>query len=103
MGLHHPVCDAQARSLSPGVGLFSPRVDPDHWKPYAPNLAFEEMNDDDARWISRRLARLSRAQIEAAVAAGRYSRASDAAYLADMLEQRRMAIIRHYLTEERSR
>ena len=100
LGLHRSACDTQGHPVSSSVGLFSPRVDPDRWKPYAPNLAFQEMNEDDARWISRRLARLSRAQIDAAVSAGRYSRASDAAYLADVLDQRRTAIVRHYLDEE---
>ena len=86
--------------MSPGVGRFSARFDPEHWKPYAPNLAFKEMNDDDARWMARRMARLSAAQVEAAVSAGRYSHAGDAAYLVATLEARREAIIHHYLEDE---
>ncbi|MBI3021258.1 MAG: hypothetical protein HYY59_04585 [Candidatus Omnitrophica bacterium] len=96
-GLHQPVCEPVARPVSPSVGLFSPRVDPDQWKPYAPNLAFQEMNQDDARWMARRMARLSLDQIQAAVSAGRYSDPADAAYLVDVLEKRRRAIVRYYL------
>ncbi|MBI2495665.1 MAG: hypothetical protein HYW10_03760 [Candidatus Omnitrophica bacterium] len=96
-GLHQPVCEPVARPVSPSVGLFSPRVDPDQWKPYAPNLAFQEMNQDDARWMARRMARLSLDQIQAAVSAGQYSDPADAAYLVDVLEKRRRAIVRYYL------
>ena len=100
LGQHHPPCDYESPDVSPGVGRFSARFDPEHWKPYAPNLAFKEMNDDDARWMARRMARLSAAQVEAAVSAGRYSHAGDAAYLVATLEARREAIIRRYLTPE---
>jgi hypothetical protein len=99
-GLHQPTCEPHARPVSPSIGLFSVRVDPDRWKPYAPNLAFDEMNDDDARWLARRMARLSVDQIAAAVSAGQYHDPADAAYLTDTLVQRRDAIVRHYAKEE---
>ena len=99
LGLHHPTCDATTRPVDASVGLFSPHVDPDHWKPYAPNRAFKEMDADDARWMARRMARLSRPQIEAAVSAGEYSNPTDAAYLVETLEARRSAIVHHYLGE----
>jgi hypothetical protein len=97
LGLHRPPCQIDTPPVSPNVGRFASTVDPDRWKPYAPNLAFEEINRDDARWMAARLARLSRAQIEAAVSAGRYSDPADAAYLTEALESRRMAIVRRYL------
>jgi len=84
------------RPLGRGTG-FTAHLDPERWKPYAPNLAFKEMHDDDARWMARRMARLSTAQVEAAVSAGRYSHPGDAAYLVATLEERREAIIRQYL------
>ena len=102
LGFYQPTCDVDS-PVSPSVGLFSSSLDPDRWKPYAPNLAFDEMNEQDARWIAGRMATLSRAQIEAAVAAGRYSNPADAAYLVDTLEARRMAIIQRYLREGRER
>jgi len=100
LGWHRPACEAQARAVSPSVGLFSSQLDPERWKPYAPNLAFLEMDDEDARWMARRMARLSRAQLEAAVSAGRYQRPEDAAYLVEALDQRRWAIVRRYAEEE---
>ena len=103
LGLHQPPCEAPSPPMSPAVGLFTETVDPQAWKPYAPNLAFAEMNEDDARWIARRMARLSREQVEAAVAAGRYSRPADAAYVTETLEQRRQSIVRRYLKEQEDR
>ena len=100
LGLYHPACDVPTPPHDPSVGLFLPTVNPDKWKPYAPNLAFQEMNEDDARWMAGRMARLTRVQVEAAVSAGQYRSAEDAAYLVETLEQRRAAIVRRYLTEE---
>jgi hypothetical protein len=97
LGTYRPTCDPSDHAVSPSVGLFSAWVDPDRWKPYAPNLAFEEMNWDDANWMARRMARLSPEQIRAAVAAGEYTDPADAAYLVDVLTVRRDAIVRHYL------
>jgi hypothetical protein len=100
LGLHRPACDVAEAPLSPSVGLFSPRVDPDRWKPYAPNVAFAQMTEDDARWMARRMARLSRQQLEAAVAAGQYRDPADAASLVETLEQRRQRIVQRYVTPD---
>ncbi len=100
LGFHQPVCDGEVRTMSPSIGLFSPYVDVERWKPYAPNVAFNAINEDDARWMAHRLARVSRAQIEAAVSAGRYSHAADAAYLAEVLDQRRQRIVDEYLDHD---
>jgi len=97
LGLHQPVCDVPNAPASPSLGFFSSYLDPDRWKPYAPNVAFAEMTEDDSEWMADRLARLSRAQVEAAVAAGQYSNPADAAYLVDTLERRRRRIIHRYV------
>ncbi|MBI3009741.1 MAG: hypothetical protein HYY57_02015 [Candidatus Omnitrophica bacterium] len=99
LGMHRPACDPSDQPISRSVGLFSNSVDPNRWKPYAPNLAFKEMNEEDARWIVKRLARFSFPQITAAVSSGQYSNAEDAAYLAKMLEQRRLSIVDYYLED----
>ena len=103
LGLHRPRCDVERRPVSRSVGFFSAHVDPVHWKPYAPNLAFEEMNEGDARWIARRMTSLSHAQIAAAVSAGQYRDPSDAVYLIETLEQRRETIVRHYVKRDEGR
>ncbi len=106
LGLYRSGCDRKEIPISPRIGLFSERTKPFAWKPYAPNLAFEEMNANDARWMARRIARLSLEQIEAAVASGQYSDSADAAYLMEALEVRRTAIMNRYLDaddEERNR
>ncbi len=99
LGMYRPPCEAQARAVSPAVGLFSIRVDPRRWKPYMPNPAFEEMNDDDARWIVKHMAQLSRAQLGAAVSAGQYSNPEDAARIIEILEARRKTIMAQYKVE----
>lgn len=100
LGLYDGGCDRRSPLVSGAVGRFATTVNPDRWKPYAPNLAFSEMTREDARWMARRLSRLSRAQLEAAVSAGRYSDPSDASYLVEALEGRRQAIVAHYLGSE---
>jgi len=100
LGRHRPVCDAAHGAVSSAVGLFSSHVEPDHWKPYVPNRAFTAMTDDDAEWIARRMSRLSREHIAAAVSAAQYSRPEDAAYLVEALDARRTAIVHHYLDDE---
>ena len=100
LGLYRSGCNPKELPINPRVGLFSERLEPLGWKPYAPNLAFEEMSGEDARWMTRRLTRLSRAQLEAAVSAGQYSDSADAEYLVETLEARRAAIVRRYLTEK---
>lgn len=51
-------------------------------------------------WMAHRMARLTRAHMDAAVSAGRYSDPADAVYLVETLESRRAAIIRRYLDDE---
>ena len=58
---------------------------------------FQQRSEDDAGWMARRLAQLTRRQLEAAVAAGQYARPEDAAYLVEALDRRRGAIVKRYL------
>jgi len=97
LGWYHSGCDRREHAVSPALGLFSTRFDPRRWKPYAPNLAFARMTEDDARWMAGRIAALSRAQLEAAVVAGRYSNPEDAARLIEILEARQATIVEAYL------
>ena len=99
LGLARPRCDATRQPHRPAIGLFSSDFDPPRWRPYAPNVAFREMTRADAAWMAQRLAQVSRAQIEAAVSAGRYQNSDDARYLVETLEARRRAILAAYLNK----
>ena len=96
LGLARNGCDHREQPWSSAVGLFSPRCDPRRWKPYVPNLAFDAMSLADAQWMATRLAALSHAQLEAAVAAGHYGRSEDARRILEVLEARRAAILQVY-------
>ena len=96
LGLHTNGCDSKERPWSPAVGLFSPRLDPIRWKPYAPNVAFEEITKADAQWMIERLAKFSRTQLDAAVSAGQYAHREDAQRIVEILEARRQAILQAY-------
>jgi hypothetical protein len=99
LGWHRSGCDPLETPHDPHVGLLSARLDPHRWKPYAPNLAFEEITKDDAQWMAQRMSRISRVQIDAAVSAGRYSNPDDERYLSEVLDARRTTIVTHYLGE----
>ncbi|MBI3087521.1 MAG: hypothetical protein HYY91_01330 [Candidatus Omnitrophica bacterium] len=96
LGLYDRGCKTAEAAASPALGTFSARFDPRGWKPYAPNLAFEELTGAEARWMAARLARLSHEQLAAAVAAGQYHDPQDAARIVEVLEARRNAIVEVY-------
>jgi hypothetical protein len=81
------------------VGRFEPEVEPRLWKPYYPNLAYEDLEEEDARWAARLIARFPDELIAAVVALARYSNPEDAAYVSRALAARRDAIVRTYLGE----
>lgn len=77
---------------------FSARdFDPENWKPSYPNPAFVRMTERDGAWMTRIIARFTRADIEAIVGAARLSNPADAPYLTDILMARRQAILARYL------
>ncbi|MBI3323060.1 MAG: hypothetical protein HYZ95_01190 [Candidatus Omnitrophica bacterium] len=98
-GLHDDGCSAQEPVISQAGGRFPSAFDPRHWKPYAPNLAFEELTEPEARWMAARIAQVSRPQLEAAVASGAYHDPQDAERLVEILQRRQQAIVKAYLPE----
>lgn len=86
--------------ISPAVGRLAARWDPERWTPETPNIAFDQMTGDDARWMARRISALSSVQLAAAVAAGQYQRPEDADALIAILRGRQAVIRRSYLGEE---
>ncbi|MBI3321577.1 MAG: hypothetical protein HYZ91_04835 [Candidatus Omnitrophica bacterium] len=102
-GLYSSGCDVREQPASPAVGRFSPRFDPRRWKPYVPNLAFDEMTPAEGRWMTERIMRFSAEQLAAAVSAGRYSHSDDELRLLELLEVRRQAIAEAYAPDLASR
>lgn len=82
---------------SPATGrLDNARFDPLQWRTQVPNNAFEHMDEQDGRWICARIAALSRAHIDAIVAAAQFSRPEDAQAIAEYLWNRRARILALY-------
>jgi hypothetical protein len=72
--------------------------EPADWKPAYPNPAFLRMTERDAAWAARLIARLSRDDIHALVAAGQFSDLKETDYLAQVLVLRQQRILARYLT-----
>lgn len=87
--------------VSPAVGRFEAEFEPRLWKPYYPNLAYEDMDQEDAAWAARIVAQFSDELIDAIVGLGRYSDPRDEVYVAETLKRRRDVIVRTYLEEAR--
>lgn len=88
--------DKDAKSFSPAVGLFDANYDPGRWEPNYPNTAFEEITDEDARWMASKIAQFTDEKIRAAVEAAQYSRKEDEDYIVDILIKRRDIILKTY-------
>lgn len=83
----------------PSVGFFEDDAfDPEGWRPYLPNPAFDERTGRDARWGARIVAAFSDAHIEAAVARADYSDPRAIAYVTQTLKDRRDKLVRRWLT-----
>jgi hypothetical protein len=79
-------------------GYFSAReFEPDGWKNEYPNPAFSRATEADNAWMARILSRFDRADIDALVTLGKFTKPEHAAYLADVLERRLQLILERYL------
>jgi hypothetical protein len=87
------------RTEKPG-GIFNyfraDDFDPAEWRGGYGNPAFLRMTEGDAAWMTRILARISPAMVDAAVDTGQYDSKSSA-YLKDALKERQVRILRRYL------
>jgi hypothetical protein len=71
--------------------------DPEAWKNEYPNPAFSRATEHDHAWMARILSRFDRADIDALVSLGAFTRREHAAFLAEVLEQRLRKILERYL------
>jgi hypothetical protein len=88
--------DADQPIVSPAVGRFDANLQPRLWKPFYPNLAYEDMDDEDAAWAARIVGAFSDEMIDAIVALAGYSDARDAAFVAETLKRRRDIVVQTY-------
>jgi hypothetical protein len=86
--------------VSPAVGRFDASLEPRLWKPQYPNLAYEDMDEEDAEWAAGLIGRFSDDLIDAIVSLARYSNPADAAHVAAALKARRDVIVRTYLGDD---
>lgn len=70
--------------------------DPGAWKPNIPYAPFDAADRIDMFWGAKIVARFTRAQIHAAVEAGRYSDPRTVEYLTDTLVARQRAVVAHW-------
>jgi hypothetical protein len=88
---------------TPGFELFGyyhyRDFQPDEWKNEYPNPAFSRATEHDNAWMTRILSRLDRADIEALVTLGEFTKPEHSAFLVEVLEQRLQRIVRRYFAE----
>jgi hypothetical protein len=98
LGLHEDAWRGLERPEGlPEVGYFEAEAfDPMEWKPLEPNAAFANLTERDGYWAAKVVSAFTNAQIEAAVAEGRYPHPEAARYIAGMLAARRDKIARYW-------
>jgi hypothetical protein len=99
-GLYRPRWEHGEDPHLPAAGYFETGTfDPDGWRPFLPNPAFDERTERDVRWGARIVAGFSDDLIRAAVDRGRYSDPRVAEYLVRALLERRDQLVRRWLPE----
>jgi hypothetical protein len=71
---------------------------PEAWKNEYPNPAFSRATEHDNAWMARILSRFDRADIDALVTLGDFTRPEHTAFLAEVLEMRLRKILERYLS-----
>jgi hypothetical protein len=81
-----------------GVGFFESKTfDPEGWRPYLPNPAYDERTERDMRWGARIVAAFTDDHIRAAVEQGKYTDPRATEYLTGILIERRDKLVRRWL------
>jgi len=98
MGMHERTWERRTFPSYPGIGLYEiAHYDPGSWKPlYAGYLPFHTADRIDKLWGAKVLIRYTRAQLRAAVEAGRLGDPRSAEYLVDTLVARQRATARYW-------
>ncbi|MDB4943677.1 MAG: hypothetical protein JWP97_3211 [Labilithrix sp.] len=81
-------------------GYFGARwFDPDEWKGEYPNPAFQNMQEGDAAWAARIIARFGPEHVMAALKAGDLTKPEDTRFLFEILMQRQHIILARYFAK----
>ncbi|MBD3239717.1 MAG: hypothetical protein GF331_03965 [Chitinivibrionales bacterium] len=97
LGLYNPPYMRWDTLPSPAVGTWESRTfSPGEFRFGVPNLAFDNLTDDDGYWAAKVVMSFTDAQIDSIVATAQYANPADAAYVARILKERRDKIGRHY-------
>ena len=84
----------------PGAGyLETDAFNPQGWRPFLPNPAFDERTERDVRWGARIVAGFTDEMIRAAVERGRYSDPRVTEYLVKALIERRDKLVHRWLPD----
>lgn len=98
-GLMSPKWQRVSTPRIQGVGRFEAvSFDPRAWQSAYPNPAFMRMDEEDAVWAAKQIARFTDGEIRAIVKTGVYSDPRAAEYIAQTLIARRDRIVAAYLT-----
>ena len=83
----------------PAIGRFeADYFRPEQWRPEYPNPAFERMQDEDAFWACKTIARFTDEMVRALVKTGELKDPAAEEYLTQSLIKRRDKILRYYLS-----
>ncbi len=97
--LDRPWQHSERDPRTPGYGYFR-AVDfvPEDWKPGYQNPAFLRMSEHDGAWMARIIAHIRPADVAAIVKTGKIAVPSEERVITEVLQERRMRILRRYLT-----
>jgi hypothetical protein len=100
LGFWLPPWENKGKVKYPSIGcISSDYFRPEEFKPHTPNPAFENCTNRDGFWGAKIASSFSDEQIEAAVEAGQYSNPDAAAYLVQVLKERRDKIGRYWFSQ----
>lgn len=100
VGLYRPGWEYGKNPHLPAAGyLETDTFDPQRWRPFLPNPAFDERTERDVRWGARIVAGFSDEMIRGAVERGRYSDPRVTEYLTRALIERRDKLVHRWLPD----
>jgi hypothetical protein len=99
LGIYRHPYEGKKLYMTPATGYFESELfDAASWKPNFPNPAFQNATDRDNYWGAKIVMSFTDEIIDQLVNEARYSRAEDAAHMAQVLRERRDKVGRHWFS-----